>query len=83
MGIAVHGVYAVVVAGDEVLGAGSLGEPLQGATLTAAPAAGDIAENPDAVEGADSGIPPKGEFVVVSFGGVEATYSGDEGMPEV
>ncbi len=45
MGIGVHRVDTVVVARDEVFGAGTLGDPVQGPLLAAASTAGDIAEN--------------------------------------
>jgi hypothetical protein len=72
-----------VVARDEVLGAGSVGDPVQGVGLAGATAGGDVTEDPDGVLGADGGVPAVGQFGVVGLRGGEAAFVGDEAVADV
>ena len=83
VGVRVHRVDTVVVARNQVFGAGAFGEPAQCVGLAGAPAGGAVAQDPNCVGEADGGVPTVGQFGVMGLRGGEAALVGDKTVADV
>lgn len=84
VGVLMHRVHAVVVAGDQVLGSGSGGEPRQGALLASPASTGDVTEQPHHIGVGDLSIPTPGQLGVMPRGIIlEAPQAGYEAVPNM